>query len=168
MFTAKTSEDDKMAAFDSGADAYLTKPVSLKYLRKRIDNLLSQSESVAVVNHISNTEKNYSKEEQRFLLKCREIIDNHLTDADFDVLTFAEKLGMSHSTLYRKVKSVTGMSVIEFINEYRIFKAVQYFNEGETNISTVGVKCGFNDLKNFRAAFKRKVGVSPKQYVMRL
>ena len=60
------------------------------------------------------------------------------------------------------------MSVIEFINEYRIFKAVQYFNEGETNISTVGEKCGFNDLKNFRAAFKRKVGVSPKQYVMRL
>ena len=168
MFTAKTSEDDKMAAFDSGADAYLTKPVSLKYLRKRIDNLLSQLESVAMVNHISNTEKKYSKEEQRFLLKCREIIDDHLIDVDFDVVAFAEELGMSHSTLYRKVKNVTGMSVIEFINEYRIFKAVQYFNEGETNIGTVGVKCGFKDLKNFRDIFKRKVGVSPKQYVMRL
>lgn len=168
MFTAKTSEDDKMAAFDIGADAYLTKPVSLKFLRKRIDHLLLRAESVNIVSHISNVEKTYSKEEQRFLLRCREIIDDHLADTDFDVLFFAEKLGMSHSTLYRKIKSFTGMSVIEFINEYRIFKAVQYFNEGETNIGIVSMKCGFNDLKNFRACFKRKTGMSPKQYVIQL
>lgn len=60
------------------------------------------------------------------------------------------------------------MSVIEFVNEYRIFKAVQYFKEGETNISAVSVKCGFNDLKNFRDAFKKKMNVSPKQYVLQL
>ena len=168
MFTAKTSEEDKMAAFDSGADAYLTKPVSLKYLRKRIDHLLARSESVEMTNIISKTEKNYTKEEQRFLLKCKEIIDDNLTNVGFDVLFLAEQLGMSHSSLYRKIRTVAGMSVIEFINEYRIFKAVQYFKDGETNISAVSVKCGFNDLKNFRDVFKRKMKVSPKQYVMQL
>ncbi len=168
MFTAKTSEEDKMAAFDSGADAYLTKPISLKYLRKRIDHLLARSESVEMTNIISKTEKKYTKEEQRFLLKCKEIIDDNLTNADFDVCFLAEQLGMSHSSLYRKIKSVSGMSVIEFVNEYRIFKAVQYFKEGETNISAVSVKCGFNDLKNFRDAFKKKMNVSPKQYVLQL
>lgn len=168
MFTAKSSEQDKMVAFDSGADAYLTKPISLKYLRKRIDHLLTRAESVEVVNMISKSEKKYTKEEQRFILKCKEIIDDNLANGNLDVVFLAEQLGMSHSSLYRKIKSVTGMSVIEFINEYRIFKAVQYFKEGETNISAVSVKCGFNDLKNFRDAFKRKMAVSPKQYVSQL
>lgn len=168
MFTAKTSEEDKMAAFDSGADVYLTKPISLRYLRKRIDHLLARAESVEMANMISKTEKKYTKEEQRFLLKCKEIIDNNLTNGNFDVMFLADQLGMSHSSLYRKIKTVTGMSVIEFINEYRIFKAVQCFKEGETNISTVSVKCGFNDLKNFRDSFKRKMKVSPKQYISQL
>lgn len=168
MFTAKTSEEDKMAAFDSGADAYLTKPISLKYLRKRIDHLLARAESAEIANMISKTEKKYTKEEQRFLLKCKEVIDDNLTNGNFDVVFLADQLGMSHSSLYRKIKAVTGMSVIEFINEYRIFKAVQCFKEGETNISIVCVKCGFNDLKNFRDSFKRKMKVSPKQYISQL
>ncbi|WP_296123742.1 hybrid sensor histidine kinase/response regulator transcription factor [uncultured Bacteroides sp.] len=168
MFTAKTSEEDKMAAFDSGADAYLTKPISLRYLRKRIDHLLARAESVEMANMIFKNEKKYTKEEQRFLLKCKEVIDDNLTNGNFDVMFLADQLGMSHSSLYRKIKAVTGMSVIEFINEYRIFKAVQCFKEGETNISTVCVKCGFNDLKNFRDSFKRKMKVSPKQYISQL
>lgn len=168
MFTAKSSEEDKMAAFDSGADAYLTKPISLKYLRKRINHLLTRSASVEMVKSISSSEKKYSKEEQRFLLQCREIIDDNLTNADFDVAFLTEKLGMSHSSLYRKVKTTTGMSVIEFINEYRIFKAVQYFKDGETNVGVVSLKCGFNDTKNFRDAFKRKMQVTPTQYIQQL
>ncbi|MEG1470675.1 MAG: ATP-binding protein [Anaerovoracaceae bacterium] len=168
MLTAKTSEEDKMVAFDCGADAYLTKPISLKYLRKRIEHLLARTESAEVVNVLAQTNKNYTKEEQRFLLKCREIVDDNLTNPDFDIVFLAEKLDMSHSTMYRKMKAITGMSVIEFINEYRIFKAVQLFKLGETNISTVCVKCGFNDIKNFRDAFKKKMQISPKQYVMQL
>jgi DNA-binding response OmpR family regulator/ligand-binding sensor domain-containing protein/two-component sensor histidine kinase len=168
MFTAKTSEDDMIDAFDCGADAYLTKPISLKYLRRRIDRLLAQSESVNVTNLISKSDKSYTKEEQHFLLKCKEIIDDNLTNADFDIVVLADKMGMSHSSLYKKIKSMTGLSLIEFINEYKIFKAVQYFKEGETNIETVCVKCGFNDIKNFREMFKRKIHITPKQYVQQL
>ena len=69
MLTAKTSEEDQMVAFDCGADAYLTKPISLKYLRKRIDQLLARVESAEMVNSLTKTEKKYSKEEQKFLLK---------------------------------------------------------------------------------------------------
>ena len=168
MFTAKTTEEDIIAAFDCGADAYLTKPISLRYLRKRIDKILAQSESVNMTNLIIKSDRSYTKEEQRFLLKCREIIDNNLTNANFDIVFLAEKLGMSHSSLYKKIKSMTGLSLIEFINEYRIFKAVQYFKEGETNIGTVCVRCGFNDVKNFREMFKRKMKMTPKQFVEQL
>lgn len=168
MFTAKTQEEDKMLAFDSGADAYLTKPISLRYLRKRIDQLLAKAESVGVASLLSKSERGYSKEEQRFLLRCKEVIDENLTNADFDIMFMADSLGMSHSTLYRKVKTLTGKSVIEFINEYRLFRAVQLFKEGETNIGAVCAKCGFGDIKNFRDFFKRKMKVSPKQFVSQL
>lgn len=168
MLTAKITEEDQMVAFDSGADAYLTKPISLKYLRKRIDHLLSRTESVSITNLLVKSEKNYSKEEQRFLLKCRETIEEHLMNPELGVVFLAEKLGMSHSSFYRKIKAVTGMSGMDFINEYRIFKAVQLFNEGETNVGSVCVKCGFNDIKSFRDAFKKKIQISPKQYVTSL
>ena len=168
MLTAKTSEEDQMVAFDCGADAYLTKPISLKYLRKRIDQLWARVESAEVVNSLAKTEKKYSKEEQKFLLKCREVIDNNLNNSSFEIMAFAEHMGMSHSTLYRKIKGMTGMTVVEFINEYRLFKAVQYFKEGETNIGTVCAKCGFNDVKHFRDLFKRKMNMTPKQYVLSL
>lgn len=168
MLTAKMGEEDQIKAFDSGADAYLTKPVSLKYLRNRIDHLLARAETVNMAHVLTQTEKNYTKEEQRFLLKCKEVIDEHLMNPDLSVVFLAEKLGMSHSSFYRKIKSVTGMSGIDFINEYRIFKAVQLFKSGETNVSSVCVQCGFNDIKTFRDAFKKKMQVSPKQYVMQL
>ena len=74
MLTAKMGEEDQITAFDSGADAYLTKPISLKYLRNRIDHLLARSETVSITNALAQSEKTYTKEEQRFLLKCREDI----------------------------------------------------------------------------------------------
>ena len=168
MLTAKSSEDDQIKAFDMGADAFLTKPVSLKLLRNRIDSLLSQKESLSVKITPVKNEKAYSKEEQNFLLKCKDVIDDNLTNPDLGVVFLAEKIGMSHSSFYRKIKSVTGMSGMDFINEYRIFKALQLFNAGETNVGSVGMKCGFNDIKTFRDAFKKKMNMSPKQYVMKV
>ena len=168
MFTAKTNEEDMFTAFDSGADAYLTKPVSIKYLRKRIEHLLSQTESMDIALFVTNTQTSYSKEEKKFLFKCKLVIDENLINPEFDVLSFAGKLGMSHSALYKKIKGLTGKSVIEFINEYRIYKAVQCFMEGETNITAVCMECGFNDIKNFRETFKKKMGVTPKQYLQEL
>lgn len=168
MLTAKMGEEEQIKAFDSGADAYFTKPISLKYLRNRIDHLLARTEMVNITNKLTQSGKAYTKEEQRFLMKCKEMIDEHLMNSDFSVSFLAEKMGMSHSSFYRKIKAVTGMTGIDFINEYRIFKAVQLFKSGETNVSSVCVKCGFNDIKSFRDAFKKKMHLSPKQYVMQL
>ena len=92
----------------------------------------------------------------------------NLTKEDFNVQQMAQELGLSHSTLYRKMKAVSGMSLMEFVNEYRIFKAVQYFHEGETSVNLVSVKCGFNDNKNFRMAFKKKMKMTPSEYIQRM
>lgn len=169
IFTAKTAEEDMLEAFDNGADAYLTKPISLKLLRKRIDRLIEQGENTQLTADITNkTKSSYNKEEQIFLLRCREVIDNNLQNSDLSIDLIADAMAMSHSSLYKKIKGMTGMSLIDFINDYKIYKAVEMFRQGATNVETVRMKCGFNDAKNFRNIFKRKKGVTPKQFVQDL
>lgn len=168
IFTAKTSEEDMLTAFDNGADAYITKPISLKLLRKRIDRLIEQSDNAVLTSSITNKANNYTKEEQIFLLRCREIIDDNLNNDDFSIDFLADKLAMSHSSLYKKIKQMTGMSLIEFINDYKIYKAVQMFKHGTTNIETVCERCGFKDVKNFREMFKRKMNMTPKAFTQSL
>lgn len=165
VFTAKAAEDDMLTAFDKGADVYLTKPVSLKLLRKRIDQLLQKADADT---ETVNEHKVYTKEEQKFILRVREIIDDNLQNPDFSIVFLAEKLGMSHSPLYKKLRQMTGMSVIEFVNDYRIYKAVQLFRQGETNVESVAEAVGINDIKNFRTLFKRKMQMTPKQFVQSL
>lgn len=168
IFTGQTSEEERIAAYDAGADAYITKPVSLKLLRTRIDRLIAESDNAALTASLATDKRSYNKEEQIFLLRCREIIDDNLGNPDFSVDFLAEKLAMSHSALYKKLKQMTGMSLIEFVNDYKIYKAVQCFKEGQTNVERVAEQCGFGDVKNFRTLFKRKMQVTPKQFVQSL
>ena len=101
-------------------------------------------------------------------MRCREVIDDNLSNPDFNIDFLADTLAMSHSALYKKLKTITGMSLIEFINDYKIYKAVQLLRQGETNIEAVAERCGVNDPKNFRTLFKRKMGMTPKQFVQSL
>lgn len=168
IFTGQTSEEERIAAYDAGADAFLTKPVSLKLLRVRIDRLIAESDAASLTADLASSKRTYTKEEQKFLLRCREIIDDNMGNPDFNVDFLAEKLAISHSTLYKKLKQMTGMSLIEFVNDYKIYKAVQAFKEGQTNVVRVAEMCGFGDIKNFRQLFKRKMNMTPKQYVQSL
>ena len=168
IFTGQTSEDEMADAFEAGADAYLTKPVSLKLLRTRIDKLIAQSDNAGITADISKDKKSYTKEEQIFLLRCREIIDDNLKNPDFNIDFMADSLAMSHSALYKKLKQMTGMSLIEFINDYKIYKAVQMFKDGQTSVESVCEQCGFGDTKNFRTLFKRKMQITPKLFIQNL
>ena len=168
IFTAKNSEEDMLKAYDAGADAYLMKPISMKLLRKRIDRMVEQTDNAMLTETIAENKKTYSKEEQIFLLRCREIIDENLTNEDFSIDLLADKLAMSHSSLYKKIKAMTGLSLINFINDYKIYKAVKMFNQGVSSVNRVCTECGFKDIKNFRKAFYKKTGKNPKQYVQEL
>lgn len=163
VFSALTSEKDMLTAFDEGADAYLTKPTPLKVIVRQVERLFEQDGESS-----SLSSGNYNREEQKFLLECRRIINECMTLDDFDVAMLASRLSMSHSALYKKIKSMTGMSIIDFINEYRIYKAVQLFKDGITNVQTVAEMCGFKDVKTFRETFKRKMQMPPKQYMLKI
>lgn len=168
VLSASNSEDDMLKALDSGVSAFLTKPISLKVLTRQINKLFEPSTENLSLLSASPVEANFSKEEQRFLVECRRIIDECMTDENFGIEMLASRLAMSHSSLYKKIRRMTGMSLVEFINEYRIFKAVNLFREGNTNVQRVSEMCGFRDIKTFRESFKRKMQMPPKQYIQSL
>lgn len=165
MFSAKAMEEDKLAAFNAGAAEYLTKPVSLKFLRSRIMHVLEQTEAYDREPLIAKEERKISKADQAFLLACRGVVDDNITDAGFSVVAMAEALGMSHSALYKKIKSITGLSVMDFITDYRVFRAMRMIHDGEANVGIVMERCGFKDARAFREAFRKKTGMTPKAYI---
>ena len=174
ILTAQSAEDDMVSALDRGADAFLTKPISLRLLRMHIDRLLSSDTTLGDKaptlpgNQPDDVRKPYNKEEQQMLTRLRAIIDEHLADPDFNIELLATSMNMSHSALYKRLKALTGMSLVEFINDYKIFNAVQLFRQGETSVEQVCEQCGFGDAKNFRSMFKRKMQMTPKQYIQSL
>lgn len=165
IFSAVTSEEEVLSAYKEGVDIFITKPTSLKLLRMQVDHLFEEADGNSIKEPQGGV---YNREEQKFLMKCRNIIDECMTDENFGIDMLAGRLAMSHSSLYKKIRRMTGMSLIEFINEYRIYKAVAMFRNGNTNVQKVAEACGFRDIKTFRETFKRKMGIPPKQFILKM
>jgi len=182
VLTALNTEEDMVRALDEGADAYFTKPLSLRVLLKQVTNMLKVGRGhVYGTRRLENPEapaaedssgeertRPLTEEDKKFLVHCRRIVDDNLTNPDFDIEFLANALAMSHSALYKRIRKLTGMSLVEFIADYRICKAIELFHEGNTNVQKVGETVGFRDAKTFRTVFKRKMGMSPKPYIQSL
>ena len=165
ILTAKGSADDYVQVIDEKADLYLPKTVSLKVIDKYIYDFVGGVEHETAGIGKTQDRHPLTRNEKAFLKECRQVIKDNIDNPDFNAEFLAGKLSLSHSSLYKKIRTLTGMSLIEFINDYKISVAVNLFNRGETNVETVCLKCGFRDVKNFRNLFRRKTGLLPKQYV---
>lgn len=106
--------------------------------------------------------------DEEFLKRCTDVVEANLTNPDFKVGMMAYSLAMSHSSLYKRLREVTGMSIQEFVNDYKINKAVDKFMAGAGKVRTVAENCGINDPKHFRTLFRRKTGMSPTEFIERL
>ena len=171
MFSAKDMDEDQIAAYRHGADAYLTKPISIALLRTRVQQFMQRSEATLHASlHMDDkaVKGAVSKEDEQFLLRCREIIDSNLCNPELNVGFLASSLGMSHSALYKRVKAITDHSVVDLVVDYRIFRAVEMMRSGHTNVTSIAESVGFNDVRSFRAAFKSRMGVAPKQFMQSL
>lgn len=181
LLTAKDSTHDREEGYESGADSYLTKPFSAKLLLSRIRNLLDSRRKlaglVASQLHATHTdaEEHNEKEldqiaaiDREFLNKLTGLIEENLDMAKLDVVFLREKMFMSGSTFYRKVKGITNLSPNEFIRKVRLRKAVSLLIAGGHNISEVAYMTGFSDAGYFRACFKSEYGATPSEYIRKL
>ena len=166
LLTAKLGEKDKLEAMKIGADDYITKPFDSEYLLTRIENLFKNRKKL--VNYYSNKNSTNLKEkksiEDKFLEKLENLIIEKYNGNEISIPEIAQELGFSRSSLYRKIKAVTGSPINHFVKRVRLNKAAKLILEGESNVSEAAFESGFNDIKYFRACFKEQFGVTPSKY----
>lgn len=184
LLTAKDSIRDKEEGYDSGADSYLTKPFSAKLLISRINNILesrktlaaliasriekNRGESIGKVGASSDSESDtplrLNKLDEEFLNRFTTLVEENMANVDMDMAFIHESFNMSHSTFYRKIKGLTGLSGNEFIRKIKLKHGYQLLKDGY-NVTEAAYACGFGDVKHFRNSFKEIYGMTPSQFI---
>lgn len=171
LLTAKDSLQNKEEGYAAGADSYLTKPFSAKLLHSRINNLLEARRKIAaqLASNITpkqeNADSTLNKLDNEFVQKITQIIEDNLEMEKMDIAFIAEKMCMSHSTLYRKIKGVADMSANEFIRKVKMKNGLKLLLSGDYTISEISYRTGFSSATYFRQCFKSEFGMAPSEYL---
>ena len=176
LLTAKTHEEDRAEALQIGADSYVTKPFKLSDLELRINNIVENRQRVKeeFISKIGEPQPlpHPSVEptaDDLFLKRASECVYAHLDDSDYDRNAFASDMGASASTLYNKLRALTGLSVGSFIRDIRMKEAMRIAqNQPDIRISDLAYKVGFKDPKYFSTCFKKDFGMQPTEYIEHL
>lgn len=182
LLTAKDSLQDKEEGYEVGADSYLTKPFSASLLRSRINNLLDSRKKLVAQfqaqstpgSQIDLSEKRIviaealSKLDNEFIEKITLLIEENLSSEKIDINYLSDKMCMSGSTLYRKMKALTGLSTNEYIRKVKMENAERLLLEGKFNISEIAYKVGMNSTGYFRQCFKEEFRLSPSDYLKQI
>ena len=171
LLTAKTTEDDQQKALLTGADGYITKPFKIRDLQLRIDNLIANRQRIHTENPIvkETPADDMNPDDREFLERAVQCVHKNLSDSDYDREAFAADMGTSVSTLYNRLRELTGKSMANFIRDIRIQEACKIAkNEHNTRVSDIAYRVGFRDAKYFATAFKRITGKQPKEYFAEL
>jgi len=165
MLTAKADIDSRLYGLDKGADDYLSKPFNESELLIRLRKLLELRKILHqryASMEQSITEENHTlKLEDSFIQKIRKVMEENLDDDNFDVHQLCLSAGMSRSQLYRKFKSLTNTSVLDYFWILRLHKAKNLLQTTAMNISEVAIAVGFKNLSHFSKAFKNQFGMNP-------
>jgi signal transduction histidine kinase/ligand-binding sensor domain-containing protein/DNA-binding response OmpR family regulator len=168
LMTALASVENKMTGYKVGADDYITKPFEPELLKIRAGNILENLKNArngfAQNVHVSAKELTISKIDEDFMQQIIDLLEKNLDNSGFDIDSFCRNIGVSPSQLYRKIKSITGLSPNEFIRTYRLKKAAVLIRESNLNISEIAYQVGFNDALYFSKCFKKQFGTTPSLY----
>jgi signal transduction histidine kinase/ligand-binding sensor domain-containing protein/CheY-like chemotaxis protein/AraC-like DNA-binding protein len=169
LLTASSSSEIKLKGIEGGADDYISKPFEKEILIARVNGILKSRNNLQkyFYNEITlnkSTDLKISQEYKEFLEKCLQIVEQHLTDPDFSIKTLAAEIGMGHSNLYKRIKSISGQSANSFIRFIRLRKAAEILLTTDSTVYETAYKVGLNDLKYFREQFHQLFGVNPSDY----
>ena len=167
MLTAKNLEEHRAEGYEHGADSYITKPFHSKVLLARIDNLLRQRQLLKHVYQASPSaereieESHLDDRDKQFIKQLQAIVQKNLSDSDFGVEEIGKQIGLSRVQLYRKVKAMTGSSVVDLLRKARLAKAHRLLESRSMSISEVAYEVGFSAPSYFTKCFKEEYGILP-------
>jgi len=172
MLTAKSAMKSQVEGLDSGADYYFAKPVNLDLLLLTIRNLFSQGaklkERFTREHNIEAMELVHSEKDKEFVNHLLQVIDAQLVDPDFDIEQLCGKMGMSRTSLYQKIKSISGQSIGDFVRSTRLKKAVQIMTHEDVSMTEVMYRIGIQTQSYFTKAFKKEFGKTPTQFMQEI
>ena len=165
LLTARTLDEQRAEAYSTGADSYITKPFSAETLEARVSNLLKNRSQLRLIFSGSQQEQQEQEalgdKDQSFIKQLRKVIKSHIPDADYSVEDLGDEMGLSRVQLYRKVKALTGYSVVDLLRKARLAKAKHLLETTDMNISEVAYEVGFTTPSYFTKRFKEEYGIKP-------
>lgn len=169
MLTAKNLEEHRAEGYEHGADSYITKPFHSKVLLARIENLLRQRQLLKNLyqgtkeaeKEISEAEAHLEDRDKQFLKQLQAIIQKNLSYSEFGVEDMGQQIGLSRVQLYRKVKAMTGSSVVDLLRKARLAKARRLLETRSMSVSEVAYEVGFSAPSYFTKCFKEEYGMLP-------
>lgn len=168
LLTARSTEEHKIAGYQSGADEYLTKPFNLDILLLRIEKLIEQQnhrkEKFLQKIEVNPREITITSLDEQLIQKALDCVEKNMDNPDYSVQQFSQDMGMDRTVLYKKLQSITGLAPSDFIRSIRLKRAAQFLIKGQYPIAEVAEKVGFNTPKYFTKYFKEAFGVTPSQY----
>jgi len=169
LLTAKTAIESRLQALQYGADDYMTKPFEPEYIRARVHNILTQRTQLeqSYRQRLMRLETQQTDEPvpgDSFLAKLLDIMNKQMDNNTLTVDELVEEMSMGRTVFFNKLKSLTGLSPVEFIREMRIKRAAQLLEDRKYNITEVTYMVGMNDSRYFSKCFKNTYGITPSEY----
>jgi signal transduction histidine kinase/AraC-like DNA-binding protein len=169
LLTAKSQIEDRIESYNAGADAYISKPFEMDVLIARLNSLLfnkqkrNQEFQSSLSIHPKDLENNSI--DDQFLRAAIKLVEANLGNFDFTHEQLIDAMNTSKSTLYRKIKSLTGLAPSDFVRNIRLKHACLMLKSDTGNISDIAYSVGFNDPKYFSTCFKAEFGLTPREYI---
>ncbi len=168
LLTAKNTEEQIIEGYKVGADAYITKPFDVNLLMAQINRLIINRELIRekyrTQNFMVEVEKNSASKDEQFVKTVREILETNISDPEFNVNKLSDELNISTTQLYRRLKSLTGHSPVEFIRILKLQKAYGLLSQQNNTVKEVCYLTGFNNLSYFIKCFKEQFGTTPASF----
>lgn len=175
ILTAKNDDEAKIKAISMGANAYITKPFNKEYLIARIEQLLSDrkvfrekiwKQEKSEKPEENDTYENYlQKKDLQFLEKIHQVIEENIDNSDFNIDSIADNIGISRSTFFKKLKSLTGLAPVDTIKEVRLTKSIELLKNTDLTVSEVAYAVGFKESGYYGKCFRKKYGQTPTEYM---
>lgn len=169
LMTVLSEYDKKCRGYLSGADSWIVKPFSFSLLELMVRNIivgawLDRENYRKFEIDLSRVEIPASNADEQLLNRISSAVMESISDSEFNVDTLCLQIGMSKASLYRKLKTLTGQSGNEFIQNVRLKYAARLLADSDRLVSDVAYDCGFSDPYYFSRAFRKLFGMSPKQW----
>ena len=169
LLTARADSESQMLGYKLGADAYLPKPFEMEMLLSVIQNQMRNREYIKSRYRgnqfiLSPQEATFSNADEQFMIKLNEMIDQNLSQPDLDVKFLTVQMAMSRTSLYNKIKELTGMGANDYINRRRIDKAIILLIQSDMSITEISEQVGFTYQRYFSTLFKEMKGMTPSQF----